>query len=67
MVPGEQRVQICVCLAVILCLRLASCRFFDGHVILGKFFKAPVHLLTCGANPVARALPHKSRCACIAL
>ena len=45
MVSGEQRVQICVCLALILCLRLAGCSFFDGHVILAKFFKAPVHLV----------------------
>ena len=45
MVSGEQQVQICVCLALILCLRLAGCRFFDGHVILAKVFKAPVHLV----------------------
>ena len=44
MVSAEHRVQICVCLALILCLRLAGCRFFERREILAKFFKAPVHL-----------------------
>ena len=45
MVSAEHRVQICVCLALILCLRLAGCRSFERREILAKFFKAPVHLL----------------------
>ena len=45
MVSRDQRVQICVCLAFILCLRLTGCRFFDGHLILVNIFKVPIHLM----------------------